>query len=125
MLNDARESNKMSIYAQVTEFFTSGLSERCNLPTEIIETKSNLSSEVLKEIIHTLGLNYKEYVSNAKTIDETLLKNRNNVAHGNYLLMDVKEFLYLHGIIIDLMDLFSNQISNAASTKAYKRVLVK
>src|SRR5216684_3668408 len=32
LLNAARESNKMSIYAQVTEFFASGLNEKCHLP---------------------------------------------------------------------------------------------
>ena len=49
LLNDARDSNKMVIYAKVVELFMSGLTDRCNLPTEI-ETKSNLSSEVLREI---------------------------------------------------------------------------
>lgn len=83
--------------------------------------KSNLSSEVLREIAYILGLDYKEYETKAKLIDETLLKNRNEVAHGKYLLIDVEQFVELHKTIIDLLDLFSNQISNAASTQAYKR----
>jgi hypothetical protein len=121
LLNDARESNKMIIYAKVVELFTSGLTDRCNLPTEI-ETKSNLSSEVLKEIIYILGLDYGEYATKAKLIDETLLKSRNHIAHGKYLVMDLEEFTDLHRATINLMDLFSNQISNAASTKAYQRI---
>ena len=72
-------------------------------------------------IAHTLGLDYGEYATKAKLIDETLLRNRNNVAHGKYLVMDIEEFIGLHRAIINLMDLFSNQISNAASTKAYQR----
>ena len=121
LLNDARESNKMIIYAKVVELFTSGLTDRCNLPTEI-ETKSNLSSEVLREIIYILGLDYGEYATKAKLIDETLLKSRNHIAHGKYLVMDLEELIDLHRATINLMDLFSNQISNAASTKAYQRM---
>ncbi len=112
----------MTVYAKVTEFFLSGLTDRCNLPVEV-ETKSNLSSEVLKEITYILGLDYEEYETEAKVIDEILLKNRNEVAHGKYSVIDVEQFIELHKTIIHLLDLFSNQISNAASTKAYKRTI--
>jgi hypothetical protein len=121
LLTDAHEANKLSLHAKVVERFTSGLTERCNLPTEI-ETRSNLSTEVLKEIVYALGFDYTEYGINAKLIDETLLKHRNSVAHGQYLIISMNEFIGLHKDIIGLMELFSNQISNAVSTKAYKRV---
>jgi hypothetical protein len=120
LLSETGLSNKVTVYAKVTEFFISGLTDRCNLPMEV-ETKSNLSSEVLREIAYILGLDYREYETKAKLIDETLLKNRNEVAHGKYSLIDVEQFIELHRTIIYLLDLFSNQISNAASTKAYKR----
>ena len=120
LLNEAGLSSKVTMYVKITEFFTSGLTDRCTLPIEI-ETKSNLSSEVLKEIAYTLGIDYREYEINANLIDETLLKSRNEVAHGRYLVIDVAEFVYLHRTIINLLNLFSNQISNAASTKAYRR----
>jgi hypothetical protein len=121
LLNDVKDSNKIVAYTKVVERFTSGLHERCNLPTEI-ETRSNLSTEVLKDIIYTLGFDYGEYEINAKLIDETLLKTRNSIAHGQYLTIDIDEFIGLHKDIIGLMELFSNQISNAASMRAYKRV---
>src|SRR5207245_672311 len=54
ILNEARESSKIAASIKMTTFFTSGLSERCNLPLEIA-TKSNLSSEVLKEVVSSLG----------------------------------------------------------------------
>ena len=123
LLNEAGLSNKVTVYAKVAEFFISGLAERCSLPTEI-ETKSNLSSEVLREITYTLGLDYREYEIKAKLIDEKLLKNRNEVAHGQYLLIDKELFIDLHIEIVNLLDLFSNQVSNAASTKSYIRAAV-
>jgi hypothetical protein len=121
LVSEAGLSNKVMLYAKVTEFFISGLTDRCILPMEV-ETKSNLSSEVLREITYILGLDYREYELKAKLIDETLLKSRNEVAHGKYLLVGIEEFVELHRAIINLLDLFSNQISNAASTEAFKRV---
>ncbi|BCL83998.1 hypothetical protein ccbrp13_64630 [Ktedonobacteria bacterium brp13] len=120
LLRDAGSSNKVTIYAKVTDFFTSGLTERCSIRMEI-ETKSNLSSDVLKDIIYTLGLDYTEYETKAKFIDKALLKNRNEIAHGKQLLIDKDEFINTHETVVNLIDLFSNQISNAASRKTYKR----
>ncbi len=120
-LSDFTVVNKVTAHVSVTEFFLSGLTDRCSYLAEI-ETKSNLSSDVFKEIILMLGLDYKEYAPKANLIDETLLKNRNYIAHGNYLLVDVDTFMVLHGTIIGLMSLFATQISNAASTQSYKRV---
>lgn len=120
LLNEVTESNKITVYARIADFFISGLNARCSIPSEI-ETKSNLSSEVLREITYTLGVDYKIYETKAHLIDEALVKNRNNIAHGNYLLIDIEEFLNLHSTIIELLDLFSNQISNAVSTKSYLR----
>lgn len=120
MFNDAGLATKLELYAKVTDFFTSGLNDRCILPIEI-ETKSNLSSEVLREIAYIVGIDYKEYEIKSKLIDERLLKNRNEIAHGENPLIDVEEFIDLHETIINLLDLFSNQISNAANMKVYKR----
>ena len=119
LLNEARDSNKATIYTKLTDFFMYRLAEKCTLPNEI-DTKSNLSSEVLKEIIHILGLDYREYEIKSMVIDENLLRSRNNIAHGNYLVMEVDQFVELHETMINLMNLFSNQISNAANTKAYQ-----
>lgn len=120
LLNDARESNKSSIYTQVVDFLVTGLDEKCRFPTEI-ETKSNLSSSVLKEIIHSLGLDYSYYATKEHLIDETMLASRNSIAHGRYLLIDKDTFVETHQTIIGLLTLFSNQISNAASMKVYRR----
>src|SRR5579859_3694905 len=56
-LSDFGFSNKVTDHIRVTDFFLSGLSERCN-GFAAIETKSNLSAEVLKEILSALGLDY-------------------------------------------------------------------
>lgn len=120
-LNELDAADRVTAHMSVTEFFLTGLANKCSYLSEI-ETKSNLSSEVLREIAYILGLDYGEYETKANLIDETLLKNRNYIAHGNYVPINIGTFIALHRTVIDLMVLFANQISNAASTQAYRRV---
>ena len=57
-LKQAKETNKASLYIPVCDFFLFQLDERCSLPKNPISTASNLSSEILKEITHTLGIDF-------------------------------------------------------------------
>lgn len=121
-LNDAYQTSKATIYTEVSEFFISGLDERSNIPwNNAINTQSNLSSLILKEIICTLGLDYSFYETKSKLIDEKLLNVRNKIAHGEYILTTLSDYFDLHDEILGMMEYFRNQISNAAATEAYKR----
>ncbi len=86
-LNEASQTKKSKIYNEVVDFFLSGLSEKSKLPhdSKAINTESNLSSEVLQNIIYSLGLDYRDFEVEKDLIDDKLLKNRNTIAHGNYL----------------------------------------
>ena len=113
-LKEAKETNKPSLYIPVCDFFLFELDERCSLPKNPISAASNLSSEVLKEITHTLGINFSLYSTKSKLIDETLLKTRNEIAHGNYLTVDTEEYIELHTEVIVMLEIFRNQIENGA-----------
>lgn len=120
-LKEAKETNKPSLYIPVCDFFISELNQRCRLPEEAISTASNLSSEVLKEITEILGIDFSPYSTKSTVIDETLLKTRNEIAHGEYLVFDRKGYIQLHQEIIKMLDIFRNQIDNAASQKKFRR----
>jgi MAE_28990/MAE_18760-like HEPN len=121
MLNEAKDTNKSLIYNDVCTFFLSRLSERSDIPWEdTINTKGNLSSDILRDIVCILDFEFRDYEIKSKIIDEQLLKIRNTVAHGRYLPIDKDEFLTLHDEIIPLMDLFFNQVTNAAINEDYK-----
>ncbi len=121
-LNEARQTNKAIIYNQVVEFFLSGLIQRSQIAYDdsAINIESNLSSAVLRNIVHMLGLDYSAFESKEKLIDEKLLKRRNHIAHGKYLTVDETEFAEIYDQIIVLMDIFRNQISNSAVLEKYK-----
>ncbi|MBD2393499.1 MAE_28990/MAE_18760 family HEPN-like nuclease [Cyanobacterium aponinum UTEX 3222] len=120
-LKETKDTNKPSLYIPICDFFLFELNQKSNLPKEAISTASNLSSEILKEIMSILGLNFADYSTKSKLIDEKLLKSRNEIAHGSYLLIDREEYLELHIEIINLLNIFKNQIENACLQEKYKR----
>ena len=118
-LDQAKETEKATIYNEVAEFFMTKLNERSVIKYEFRIATSNLSSSVFKEIICMIGLDYSLYESKEVLIDEKLLGKRNIIAHGNYLDIDKKDYDELHRIVIEMMDTLRNQIDNAAATKEY------
>lgn len=120
-LKEAKDTNKPSLYIPVCDFFLFELNERSYLPKDVISTASNLSSGILKEITLILGLDFSFYSTKSKLIDEKLLKSRNEIAHGQYLLIDRQEYLELHQQVINLLEIFRNQIENACINKNYLR----
>jgi hypothetical protein len=118
-LDQARETEKATIYNEVAEFFMTKLNDRSVIKYEFRIATSNLSSSVFKEIMCMIGLDYSFYESKEVLIDEQLLKNRNIIAHGNYLDIDEKRYDEWHTKVIEMMDTLKNQIDNAASIKQY------
>ena len=78
-LDQARETNKVTIYSEVADFFTTKLSNKSLIRYENRITTSNLSSSIFKEIVCMLGLDYNFYESKEVLIDERLLKKRNKL----------------------------------------------
>jgi hypothetical protein len=123
ILNQISSKSKVSECLNIVDFFLDGLVEKCNTPYKnAIDTESNLSSKVLKEIILTLNFDYSLYETKEKMIDEQLVSKRNEIAHGQYLLMSVNDYFQLEFDIVSLMSLFYNQVDNAATQKIYLRV---
>lgn len=121
LLRDAAESRRIKSHVAVVEFFRKRIADRSNLAfVSAVSTQSNLNSDVLQDIILTIGLEYAPYETKEKLIDERLLRSRNSIAHGQYLTMDTAEYVELHEEIQSLMQLFYNQVDNAARTSAYR-----
>ena len=91
--------------------------------SQTIFNQSNFNSKILKDITDILGIDFSPYSTKSKLIDETLLKTRTEIAHGEYSVFDRNQYVELHQEIINLLDLFKNQIENAAIEERFKRKL--
>ena len=96
-LNVAAKSMKVSTTVDIITFFDTKMSARVQLPVKnVIDTESNLSSIVLREILWILGLDEGPYNLKKNVIDNKLLGRRNAIAHGEILNIDIDEYLLLH-----------------------------
>jgi hypothetical protein len=118
----AEQTLKGEPFIVVADFFLTGLESIFKVNWDgAIETESNLKSPIFRGIILKLGLDYTQYSTKENIIDEKLLQNRNKIAHGEYQLMTVDEFIELHNEVMMLLDLFQDQIIDAARNESYLR----
>lgn len=112
--------NSFGTKVKTIDFLFSEFSKRSNIPKKnIINTKSNLSFDVLKEILFILDLDDKHFDSQKDLID-SLVDVRNHIAHGEYKLMDYKTCLEFFVDIISLMEYVKTVIENNALLQKYK-----
>jgi hypothetical protein len=86
-----------------------------------INTESNLTSKVFENIASSLDINSDAYDTKFNLIDESLVKRRNSIAHGEYLEISGKEYGELAAEIVGLMRSYKTDLENAASLQSYKR----
>ncbi len=121
ILNAATGSKRVHVHLEVTKFFRSRLSELSSLPyKDGISTRANLSSDALREVVETLGLDFGPFETKSHLIDEGLLHARNTIAHGEYLMITEKRYDELSQEILQMMECFRTQVQNAAVLRAFK-----
>jgi len=120
-LIEFEQTNKSTIHCKVVEFLLNKLDQRANIPNEnIIKTGSNLNSTILREILTSIGIDYSDFELKSNLIDAVLLKNRNSIAHGQYVVLDDIEFTSLHTDVLWMMDDIKTKLTNAAILEEFK-----
>jgi hypothetical protein len=121
-LNAALSTSRIEVFSELIEILVTNVEEKTTIQwRNAVNTKSNLSSKVFREIVATLGLDYTGYASKEKLLDERLLHSRNIIAHGKYLLVDEDAFMELYDEVLEIMNHLRTQIDNAASTLSFRR----
>lgn len=89
-----------------------------------VDTESNLTSKVFANIATSLDISTTPYETKFNLIDESLVRRRNKVAHGEYLDLKIDDFLTLSDEMLQLMRSYKTDLENAASLETYKRLKV-
>lgn len=129
IIKDCSQSNKTEKYHEITEQFFYDSDRIFNVNEKdklIINTESNLSYLVLKDILFSLGLDTSDYELKENLIKEKLLEKRNSIAHGEFIEFRdgeddrrKEEILSLFDEIIKLMELFNDQVLEQALEEKY------
>lgn len=85
-----------------------------------VNTRSNLDSRTLAEILTLVGLEATEYLLKGLLVDGRLVANRNRVVHGTKVEIDYDDYTELHSQIIFLVERFRTDIQNAAVTEQFR-----
>lgn len=122
-IKTAAMSSQLLLYQQTVEHMRYNLEHRYRLPNiGLIDTESNLSSRVLKNILACLGLQHawNSFETKQRLIDVALLKTRNDIAHTGQTedRGDVNLAPVLSDVI-DLIEQFKTEVENAAAQKRY------
>lgn len=120
-LNTLRESGSYEGNMSALSFLTTKMSERFNVDfSGAVNTESNLSSTVFFNIASSLCISHAPYEAKANLIDESLLKRRNKIAHGEYLDIDSDEWRNLADEVLVLLRSYKTDVENAATMMSYR-----
>ncbi|MGO4650735.1 MULTISPECIES: MAE_28990/MAE_18760 family HEPN-like nuclease [Micrococcaceae] len=119
-ISSIEEASTPAIHNEFASFLIEGFAGKARLSEDLVQTQSNLSSKVLSGVVERLGLPRRsEYSTRANMIDEELVNRRNTIAHGKFLELKADDFLTLHQDVLSLLQLFTDDVKNAASTNAH------
>ncbi len=106
--------------ALVDLILASGSERFSRVNENLVNTRSNLNSDVLAELCIVCGVDYAIFEGKKQFIDVFLLKRRNSIAHGEDTLIGVNELDELIDGTLGIMRLFSNEIQRIAYLQVYR-----
>ncbi|NRD19589.1 hypothetical protein HNV08_05985 [Winogradskyella eckloniae] len=114
-------NSSFSNRTKIIDFIFEDLEKQSKIPKKnIINTKSNLSFNVLQEILFILDLE-DSHVDSQKELINDLVNERNYIAHGEHTLIDYETFENFYYDIISLMEYLRTIIENNAIQEKYKK----
>jgi hypothetical protein len=119
---DALHQNRVGLEARckLINDILDGIGGRFSyLNPDLIDTKSNLNTDVIKDICIICGVESTHFEQHRTFLDILVLKRRNAIAHGQQEYILTSEIDDLVATILALMGSFRNLLENKVYTKAY------
>jgi MAE_28990/MAE_18760-like HEPN len=115
------QTNKNTLHSEFIRFIRNELHENAVIrESSAVFTMSNLNSNILRQILSAIGLDYSPFELKEKLINNQLLYYRNTIAHGEYLSLDIDEYKLIHHEVIKMIDAIKTGIENAVLLENYK-----
>jgi len=108
--------------ALVDEILNSADQRFSRVNEDLINTKSNLNSEVFTDICLVCGISPKPFLDKATFIDVVLLKRRNAIAHGENTFVGLADLDEITNESIGLMRAFGDALENHVVLQTYKAI---
>ena len=93
-------------------------------PINFIDTQANLTPKLFKEILLILGIHEELFITKEKFINEKVLKNRHEIAHGkrsnDFSLDDLEE---ISSEVIKMLEDYKEILLNYAVNKKYLKTM--
>ena len=119
---EAGQSRQPTTHTSLVRKFLLELSELADMRGDIpVATNGNLKMDTLREICCLLGLDDKDYLLKRQLIDQKLLKNRNRIAHGERIFLQLHDYSELQAEVIELLEHFRTDVENAAVVEKFRR----
>ncbi len=123
-LNQLISSTKPSTVTEAVVFVRNSNARRAEIRHKnYVDTESNLSSLVFDQIAKSVGIDTEKYQFLYKYIDETIVHNRNEIAHGENLQLTISDFHSLVDKIDELTYMYKTDLENAVLTQKFKNSL--
>lgn len=120
ILRDSDETSKITLYKESARKILSD--ENFFIGNNVIDTESNPTSKVVKDIFNTIGLDFSPYSTKEKYIDTDLLSNRHKAVHGEYVNVSRGTFEDTKKEILGFMETFANLILDAAENQEFLKI---
>ncbi len=90
-------------------------------PRIFIDTESNPTPDVLTEILESLAIEVTPFQTKFNFINDSLLKNRHAIVHGERLDINYQELHTVLNTTLDIIELLKNQLIDSATNMRYKK----
>ena len=110
----------MEQVAFLSNVVDSGGSQLRTVDVDILSTRSNLNSAVLQDLCCFLSLDITQFESDFDFLDKILLYRRNNIAHGQFIEIDIDTLRDMSERVIEMMRKFNNLVDNEVNLQGYR-----
>ncbi|MFD3487580.1 MAE_28990/MAE_18760 family HEPN-like nuclease [Streptomyces sp. NPDC058665] len=120
-LGQGESSKSSATHTEIIDLLRNSATLPAALPytSASIRTRSNLKFDVFIDIMHSIGCDAVRHEIYRTTIDNRLLRHRNDIAHGREEYVSLSDWVDIRDRVLTILKDVRTQISNAAVNREF------